>query len=88
LVDPLPTIFPASCNASRFSCNYPVCTFSILDNGKNRLSLILSIYDNTQIFSIGSDLLGIWFGIFARAADEPGGGCNCWVSFCGGFGDS
>jgi len=50
--------------------------------------MILSIYDNTQILSIGTDLLGIRFGIFAGAADEPGGGCNCRVSFCGGLGDT
>ncbi len=50
--------------------------------------MVLSIYDNTQIPSIGTDLLRIRFGIFAGAADEPGGGCNYRVSFCGGFGDT
>ncbi|MEG4516286.1 MULTISPECIES: hypothetical protein [unclassified Microcoleus] len=48
--------------------------------------MILSIYDNTQILSIGTDLPGIRFGIFAGVAEEPGGGCNYRVSFCGGFG--
>ena len=81
-------IFSASCNASRFSCNYQVCTFSIPDNGKKPQSRVLSIYDNTQIPSIGTDLLGIRFGIFAGTADEPGGGCNCRVRFCGGFGNT
>ncbi|MBE9094337.1 hypothetical protein IQ252_10560 [Tychonema sp. LEGE 07203] len=40
-----------------------------------------------KYLNIGADLLGMRFGIFAGAADEPGGRGNCWVSFGGGFGD-
>jgi len=50
--------------------------------------MVLSIYDNTQISRVGIDLLGFRFGIFAGAADEPGGDRNCWVSFGGNFGDT
>ena len=48
----------------------------------------LSIYDNTQISSFGTDLLGFWVGIFTGFADEPGCDRHCWVSFGGGFGDN
>lgn len=50
--------------------------------------MVLCMYDNTQMPSIGTDLLGFRLGIFAWAADEPGGGCNNRVCFCGGFGDT
>jgi hypothetical protein len=34
--------------------------------------MVLSIYDNIQISTVGTDLLRFRLGIFARAADEPG----------------
>ncbi|WP_293193435.1 MULTISPECIES: hypothetical protein [unclassified Microcoleus] len=37
------------------------------------------IYDNIQISTVGTDLLRFRLGIFALAADEPGGDRNCWV---------
>lgn len=44
--------------------------------------MVLSIYDNTQISSIGADLLRFRFGIFARAGVGIVGSDEC-----GGFGD-
>lgn len=48
--------------------------------------MVLSIYDNIQISTVGTDLLRFRLGIFAGAADEPGDDRNCWVSFYRNFG--